>query len=158
MADTPEALRRTIAATQDELTRNLEALEEKGKELVDWRAHVEKRPMVMLGAAFAGGVLASALLGGRRTARLPVADAVAPRARPQREPNEVWDRIRSGVGVAAATVAIEALSKAFPGFKEHVVDPVRSALAPEPAEAPFTTERRFSRPRPSRLQGTIFPS
>jgi hypothetical protein len=131
---------------------------EQGKAVVDWRAHVDKRPMVMLGAAFAGGLLAAALLGGRRTARLPAADVVAPRSKPRREPNEVWDRIRSGVGVAAATVAIEALSKAFPDFKEQVVDPVRSALAPEPVEAPFTTERRFSRPRPSRLQGTIFPA
>lgn len=131
---------------------------EQGTAVADWRAQVEKRPMVMLAAAFAGGVLASALLGGRRTARLPAADAVAPRSRPRREPNEIWDRIRSGVGVAAATVAIEALSKAFPDFKEQVVDPVRSALAPEPVDAPFMTERRFSRPRPSRLQGTIFPT
>lgn len=131
---------------------------EQEKEVVDWRAHVERRPMVMVGAAFAGGVLASVLFGGRRTARLPAAESVAPRPRPRRESNELWDQIRSGIGVAAATVAIEALSKAFPDFKEQVVDPVRSALAPEPPDAPFTPERRFSRPRPSRLQGTIFPA
>lgn len=155
MDESPDALRQTIAATHEDLNRNLEALEAKGQDLTDWRSHFEKRPLMLLGAAFVGGALAAAVVSGGRPSRRSTGDAVGDMASsPSKAPsksNDTWDRLRSGIGVAVAGVAIEAISKALPGLKDHVIDPVRASLRPE--GAPATSDRRFT----SRLQGTIYP-
>lgn len=158
MDESPDALRRTIAATHDDLNRNLAALEAKGQDLTDWRHHFAKRPLAMLGLAFVGGAIAAAVVSSGRSSRDESGDTVgehAPkRARTKREPNETWDRLRSGLGVAAAGVAIDVLSKALPGIKEHVIDPVRTALRPE--EKSFTTDRRMNGSGPLRVQSNGF--
>lgn len=155
MDESPDTLRQTIAATHDDLNRNLEALEAKGQELTDWRSHVAKRPLLMLGAAFVGGALAAAVVGGGRPSRPATNDvggeSVPFTPNPPRASNDTWDRLRSGIGVAAASVAIEALSKALPGIKDHVIEPIRASIRPE--EKTVATDRRFT----SRLQGTIYP-
>ncbi len=146
MNESPDALRQTIASTQKDLSHNLEVLESKGQDLVDWRAHVDKRPLAMLGVAFVGGALAAAVLGGggssRRSGATESLGSTSPRApKPHRESNESWNRLRSGLGVAAAGIAMEAISKALPGLKEHVIEPVRSALRPE-EKLPFPDRRK----------------
>jgi len=155
MDESPDALRQTIAATHEDLNRNLEALEAKGQDLTDWRSHFEKRPLMMLGVAFVGGALAAAVVSGGRSSRQATGDVVGEsvpfRPNPPRASNDTWDRLRSGIGVAAAGVAIDALSKALPGIKDHVIDPIRASLRPD--EKPATSDRRFT----SRLQGTIYP-
>jgi hypothetical protein len=155
MDESPEALRQTIASTQEDLSRNLEALESKGQDLVDWRAHFEKRPVAMLGVAFVGGAIAAAVVGSGRSSRrgqgnaLPNGGSKSPTA--DRDPNDIWSRLRSGIGVAAAGVAIEAISKALPGIKENVIDPVRVALRPE--EKLDFPDRRFRGAGLSKPQG-----
>lgn len=151
MNESPEALRQTIADTHEDLNRNLEALEAKGEELTDWRAHVEKRPLVMLGLAFVGGALAAAVVSGGRSSRRESGDSIsafAPkRDKPRGQSNDTWHRLRSGIGVAAAGVAMDAISKAMPDVKKHVIDPVRAALRPEIPERQQQwggMERRFS--------------
>lgn len=145
MNESSEALRQTIAATQEDLSRNLEALEAKGQDLVDWRAHFDKRPLAMLGVAFVGGVLAANVVSGGRSSRQGSGDTPsesAPRrSTVHRDSHDTWGRLRSGLGVVAAGVALEALSKALPGIKESVIDPVRSALRAE--EASVATGGRF---------------
>jgi hypothetical protein len=155
MGESPEALRQTIAATHEDLNRNLEALEAKGQDLTDWRSHFEKRPLMMLGVAFVGGAIAAAVVGGGRSSRQhasdPVGETVPFRPSPRRASNDTWDRLRSGIGVAAAGIAIDAISKAMPGIKEHVIDPVRASIRPE--EKPVSTDRRFSGMGTSKVQG-----
>lgn len=149
MNESPEALRQTIADTHEDLNRNLEALEAKGQELTDWRAHFEKRPLVMLGVAFVGGAVAAAVVSGGRSSRRGSGEMYAEPSRqwdkPRRESNDTWTRLRSGIGVAAAGVAMDAISKALPGLKEHLIDPARAAVRPEvPAKQWGGMERRFT--------------
>jgi hypothetical protein len=155
MDESPDALRQTIAATHEDLNRNLEALEAKGQDLTDWRSHVDKRPLMMLGVAFVGGVLAAAVVGGGRSSRPAtndvVGDSVPFKPNPPRASNDTWDRLRAGIGVAAASMAIDAIAKALPDIKDHVIDPIRASIRPD--EKPIASDRRFS----SRLQGTIYP-
>ncbi len=160
MTESPDALRQTIADTQDDLSRNLEALESKGQDLVDWRAHFDKRPLAMLGVAFVGGLLAANMVSGGRSSRNGSSDTfsgTAPKkSKDQRETNETWNRLRSGLGVAAAGVAMEAISKALPGLKEHVIEPVRAALRPE-EKLPFP-DRRINGSKISRPLGNGYSS
>lgn len=145
MTESPDALRQTIADTQEDLSRNLEALESKGQDLVDWRAHFEKRPLAMLGVAFVGGLLAANMVSGGRSSRREtdstLGEMSSSRPKPQRDTNDSWSRLRSGIGVAAAGIAMEAISKALPGIKENVIEPIRSAMRPE-EKLPFP-DRRF---------------
>jgi len=159
MDESPDALRQTIAATHEDLNRNLEALEAKGQELIDWRSHFAKRPLAMLGVAFVGGAIAAAVVGGGRSSRHGSGDPVDENAPKQykarRQPSETWDRLRSGIGVAAGGVAIEALSRALPGLKEHLIDPVRTALRPE--ERSVAPDRRMRGSGTSRMRSNGNP-
>jgi len=131
MDENPEQLQRTIAAKHEELNRNLDALDTKAKELTDWRAQFEQRPLVVLGAAFAGGVVVAALLGGGRSRRSNAAEY-----RPAHQPmstshpeDGTWHRMRGALGVVAAGAAMELLNNALPGLKERLIDPVREQMA-----------------------------
>ena len=145
MDDSPAALRRTIAATQEELSHDIDVLEAKGKELVDWRAHVDKRPLAMLGVAFVGGLIASSMVGGRRSSRRGVAETFANVATPRaRNGHDAWGKLRSGVSAAVAGIAMDAIAKALPEVKKHVIDPARAALHKEQPESTWDgPERRF---------------
>jgi hypothetical protein len=57
----PDQIEDHIGATLGRLGENLEELEDKVKATTDWRTQFEKRPFAMAAAAFAGGVLLSAL-------------------------------------------------------------------------------------------------
>lgn len=146
MDDSPAALRRTIAATQEDLSHDLDVLEAKGKEMVDWRAHVDKRPLAMLGVAFVGGLLASSMVGGRRSSRRGTGSTFADMTPPRvRSSNDAWGKLRSGVSAAVAAVAMDAIAKALPEVKKHVIDPARSALRNEqPTNEWNGPERRFT--------------
>lgn len=135
MDETPEQLQRTIATKHEELTSNLTALDAKAKELIDWRAQFEARPLVVLGAAFVGGVFVAALLGGSRSRRRDANDyrpIPEPRSAPasHREEN-TWQRLRGAVGVVAASAAMELINKAAPGLTERLIDPIREHMARE---------------------------
>jgi len=56
-----------IEAKRDELGRNLSELEDKVRRTADWRAHYDKNPMLILGAALGGGLLIGSMVGGSRT-------------------------------------------------------------------------------------------
>jgi hypothetical protein len=63
-----EQIKREIDVERDELGRNIQQLERKMKDTVDWRSQFQKNPMVMIGLAFGGGILLS-MLGGRHRSR-----------------------------------------------------------------------------------------
>ena len=68
MDETSDQIERHIQETRNDLDDNLNELGTRVKKAVDWRAQVEERPGTMLGLAFAGGILLSALLSpGRRS-------------------------------------------------------------------------------------------
>jgi hypothetical protein len=62
MGEKPDQIERHIQHQRSELEENISELEEKVKSAFDWRTQFEERPAIMLGAAFVGGALLSALL------------------------------------------------------------------------------------------------
>jgi len=62
MGEKPDQIERHIRHQRSELEENISELEEKVKSAFDWRTQFEERPAIMLGAAFVGGALLSALL------------------------------------------------------------------------------------------------
>lgn len=62
MDQRPEQIEQHIRHQRSELEDNFSELEEKVKGAFDWRTQFEQRPGLMLGAAFAGGVLLAAIL------------------------------------------------------------------------------------------------
>jgi len=63
MGQGPDQIETHIDATLGRLGENFEELEDKVKSATDWRTQFEKRPAVVIGVAFGGGVLLAALLG-----------------------------------------------------------------------------------------------
>jgi len=62
MGERPDQIEQHIRSQRDELGDNFSELEEKVKSAFDWRSQFSVRPGTMLGLAFAGGVLLSAIL------------------------------------------------------------------------------------------------
>ncbi len=125
MVETTEQLERQLANAHDQLNSNLEVLETKTKELTDWRAQFDKRPLLLLGLAFGGGLLASGVVGGGRRSSAPQPDASDGRAMAYRAPqqpsplNKHWGNVRDTLAAVATGAALELLHEAVPGFKEH---------------------------------------
>src|ERR1700682_4032656 len=69
MGEKPDQIEQHIYETRSELGENIQELQSKVKHAVDWRAQFEERPWTMVGLAFGGGVLLSALMGGTRRPR-----------------------------------------------------------------------------------------
>ena len=65
MDQTTDQIEAHIANTRENLGANLQELERKVKSVTDWRRQFRDSPMVLLGAAFTGGIILASLLGGR---------------------------------------------------------------------------------------------
>ena len=133
MDETSHQIERHIQQTRNDLEDNLNELGDKVKKAVDWRAQVEERPGTMLGLAFAGGMILSALFSsGRRTrstyaaggslrerqAWTPSVPSYAPPSKPSetRQNVETLGRALIGVAVNRASRFIDSL---VPGFERE---------------------------------------
>lgn len=63
-----DRLEAEIAAEKDALRYNVEELQERARDVVDWRAQVQRHPLAMIGAAVVGGVLLAAMFSPARGA------------------------------------------------------------------------------------------
>ena len=144
MGENTNEIEHEIDAERTELGRNLEELEQKARDLADWRTHYRNHPAVFLGAAVSAGVLLGALSGGtsrprpRRMAGLMSQSdqseetetrPSAPEPRPfktqhargpkTRELFNTWEHISEALlGVAIAKI-IDVVSDAIPGFRDQ---------------------------------------
>jgi hypothetical protein len=135
MGETSDEIERHIQETRNDLSDNFNELEEKVKTAVDWRAQFEERPGMMLGLAFGGGVLLSALLPSLRSRRRSSEDqweAPANREVPDFSSNsrtesddkmsralETWGALKGAlVGVAASKLS-DFVEDMLPGFKQE---------------------------------------
>jgi hypothetical protein len=126
---TTHQIESNIERTRNELGANLYELEHKVKQLGDWRHHFSNHPLMLVGAAFGGGVLlASILAPGKRTQPASPLQLSAglngnsdgrsePPARPQT--TNAWDHMRDALLGVAATRATEFLGELVPGFAEE---------------------------------------
>lgn len=115
-------LRREIAAERADLHANLALLEDRARELTDWRRQVRNRPFAAVGAAAAGGLLLAMMIDGRpRSAASEEPDGTdGPRARSRSHP--MIERIVSALAVVAAERAFAALGVAMPSLFDEAAD------------------------------------
>lgn len=132
MDERPEQIEDHIRSTQRELGSNLQELEGKVKDATNWRVQFERHPVALLGIAFAGGLLLSAGLGGRRRRTEPSygpwipapymglgTPANAPGSQRKENSSDVWGDIKGALFAAAGTQVSNVLSEFLPGFKGH---------------------------------------
>src|SRR5690349_17479983 len=65
MDEKPDEIMNHIESQRDQLGRNLNELEARVKRTTDWRAQVDRNPMVAMGLALGGGLLLGSMVGGR---------------------------------------------------------------------------------------------
>jgi hypothetical protein len=134
MDETSDQIERHIQETRNDLDDNLNALGDKVKKAVDWRAQFEERPGTMLGLAFTGGVILSALLSSGRRSRSTYGGGWKPASKrgwtpfrppstpPASKPSETRQSVEAlggaliGVAVNRASRFIDSL---VPGFERE---------------------------------------
>ena len=143
MGQKSDQLERHIHETRNELGDNIHELQEKVrnsvdkvKNSVDWRVQFQERPMTLIGIAFAGGLVASALFRRRGSSshssysRTSAADRWNTETRSdysgdrrtknwQNKASDAWEDIKGAVIGLAATKAGSALEELLPGFQQH---------------------------------------
>lgn len=67
MGETANQIEAHIEETRAHLGSNIRELEWKVKSATDWKYYFRKNPMIMIGAAFGGGMIVATMLGrGKR--------------------------------------------------------------------------------------------
>jgi hypothetical protein len=126
MGQTTDQIENQIENKREDLKSNLEELQTRVKTATDWRHYFAEHTGTMIAAAFGGGVLLAAMVGGRRNRGAPgQADGSSESARPWRtgtkhEVLENVDSIKSALVGAAATKFKGILGEMVPGFAEHL--------------------------------------
>ena len=134
MDETSDQIERHIQETRNDLGDNFNELGDKVKKAVDWRAQFEERPGTMLGLAFAGGVILSAVLPAGRRSRSAYAGSGSPPGGqawspsrpssppPASKPSETRQSVEALAG-ALISVAVNGASRfidsLMPGFERE---------------------------------------
>jgi len=126
MGQRTDQIENQIENKREDLKSNLQELETRVKTVTDWRHYFAEHTGTMIAAAFGGGVLLAAMLGGRssRTSLSQAGDAsTSPRQWARGTKDEVLenlDSIKSALVGAAATRFKGILGEVVPGFTEHL--------------------------------------
>ena len=123
MAETVNEIEDHIDRTRERLGSTLRELEDKVEAVTDWREHFHQRPHLFLGAAFAGGVLLSAMVRPTRLTHDADDRHVGRQARGtsavQAQALDLWHNVQGALmGVASARV-MGYLNELLPDFEEH---------------------------------------
>ena len=142
MGEITHEIEREIRDKREDLGRNLNELEDKARELADWRSHYRNHSGAFLGAAFAAGAIAAMATipasSGRPSVHALVDDDVshdpypnptrharpatrnATFARVTREVNETWGLIADALLRTASLRALQFVSELVPGVKDQL--------------------------------------
>lgn len=161
----PDQIEDHIRSTQRELGSNFQELEDKVKDATNWRVQFERHPMALLGVAFAGGLLLSAGLGGRRRRTAPYygpwmppahlngsglgSQGSGPGVERKEKSSDVWDGIKGALFAAAGTQVSSILGELLPGFNEYAPQPngsAQSAASPTSGNGVHDETRTFNTP------------
>jgi hypothetical protein len=135
MGQKSDQIERQIDLRRGELGENLHELQAKVEQVTDWRAHFQKRPMVIIGAAFGGGLLLASMTGRRSRGRRHYREDTAlsqpsghTRATELQKSKalETFDSIKGAlIGVAANTFK-DLLGEVIPGFRQQLDETTRA--------------------------------
>jgi hypothetical protein len=126
MGQTTDQIENQIESTREDLKSNLRELETRVKSAADWRRYFAEHTGTMVAAAFGGGVLLAAMLGGRssRSAAGQLGSSAASAHQwnggTRREVLENLDSIKSALVAMATTRFKSMLGEMVPGFNEHL--------------------------------------
>ena len=145
MGEDTNRLEQEIRARRAELGRNLDELEDKARDLADWRTHYRNNTGTFLGVAVGLGLLLglTALPGGRKSNWVVVPERDAshdpeyfdpPRrarwtqgpgtvARVARQFGDTFDQIADGLVRTASAKVLQVVAENVPGFSEQVESP-----------------------------------
>jgi hypothetical protein len=135
MGEEPDQIERHICDERNQLGEDIHELQQKVRTAVDWRAQVNQRPWVMLGAAFGGGLLLSVLFSARRNSHRSSRDGsrqssrstshqveYAERRRSQEldeKTSSLWNNIRAAALAVAGSKLSSLIERVLPGFQEQ---------------------------------------
>jgi hypothetical protein len=125
MGERPEQLKEHIDTARNELRQNVDQLQERFRDVMDWRVQFQKRPFACLALALGAGALLSVLIeqADSEDARYRYPDS-PPRAysRFKSDASNAWTNIRSALVGLGAMKMREALEQALPGFAQHYTE------------------------------------
>src|SRR5689334_1441590 len=100
MDEKPDEIMNHIESQRDQLGRNLNELETRVRRTTDWRAQVDRNPMLAMGVALGGGVLLGSIIAGS-----------------QRSSKSTWSSSAAGKSYSSANLAssTSAASTSGPG-------------------------------------------
>lgn len=127
MVEKSSEIEREIASERGRLGYNINELESRVHEATDWRAQFQKKPMLMMGAALAGGLVLSSIIGKRsRSQRRYAVDRSGGEYEHRRGTElqknkafETFDNIKGAIIGVTANSFKDFLSEAIPGFREQ---------------------------------------
>lgn len=141
MGEITNQIEQEIRTKRDHLGRNLDELEDKARELADWRTHYRNHSPAFLGAAFGLGIVLGLATISRRQPTPDYGDfdtdvshdpyPMRPAARrPERgtgtaakalrQVGETWEQIADALVRTAAVKAIDLVAEFVPGFRDNV--------------------------------------
>lgn len=145
MGEKPDQIERHIQHQRSELEENISELEDKVKSAFDWRTQFAERPALMLGAAFIGGAVLSALLPStssitskvsskRRTSSTdawsPYANRETPYSAPPVESHSTGSSYSGGYSASKSTETWENLKNAAIGMATARISEFIEELVP----------------------------
>lgn len=128
MGENSSQIERRIDTERDQLGQNLHELQSKVEGLTDWRAQFQKRPMVMMGVAIAGGMVLASMTGHKSRRRRYDAHEGSNGGHEHHQASdaqkdkalETFDNIKGAmIGLAASTFQ-NFVGQLIPGFNEQL--------------------------------------
>ena len=132
MATESQRIAQDIGRKRENLGSNLQALEDKVRDTVDWRKQFDRHPWAMAGAAAGAGFVLSRLFTSSGTSG--GSDQERERAGPVRNRAlSSFDHIKTALLASVATEARNFLSGVVPSFREYYDQAERAARVEAPA-------------------------
>ena len=114
MGEKADRIERHIEQERIDCQDNLMELKQRIGRTVDWRVQVGERPLTMMGLAFGGGVLLSALIGEVPRSRFP-----RPSSDEERMEVGTWGVLQAALVGVATTKLKSLVEELLPGFQEE---------------------------------------
>jgi hypothetical protein len=159
MDEKPDEIMNHIESQRDQLGRNLNELETRVKRTTDWRAQVDRNPMLAMGVALGGGLLLGSIVGGgHRSSRSTWSSSAAGKSyssanlasstsaastfgagassgkvsqyrEQRRKASDTLDSIKAALIAFGTAKMKEFMSEALPGFHEHMQEAERHTVS-----------------------------
>jgi hypothetical protein len=120
MEQESERIERHIENKRDDLTRNLEEIESRVRDTLDWRSHYDRNPWLFLGVALAGSTAISAYMASRTNSGGYARSGTYTPPGASNHLGKVWDSVQAALLALAAKRVESFVEEIVPGFRHEV--------------------------------------